>query len=140
MDHWAAKYIGKAWDEREGFGPDRFHCWGLVWYVYREELGLDTPQFMGIGAREFQAVTRIMTAGTEDLATGPWVAVSEPREFTVVPVSQGSRAIHHVGLYLNVDGGRILHAYPGGVIAEPFVTFRRKYNRILFLNHHGLRH
>lgn len=143
MNHWALKYIGKGWHERDGFGPDRFHCWGLVWFIYKQELKIELPQFLGVGAYEFRDVTKIMTRGVEEAEAHPglWLPTTREaaRDFTVVPLSNGGRAIHHVGLWLEVDGGMVLHANgEAGVIAEPFQSFKNKWHRILFLNYnHG---
>jgi cell wall-associated NlpC family hydrolase len=91
-------------------GPDAWSCWGLAWHLQREAFEIDLP---------FAPLGELM----------PHLAVTEVRRRFVaspVPVHGAIAAMtraetpHHVGVYLALDGGVVVHALEGsGVIVSP---------------------
>jgi cell wall-associated NlpC family hydrolase len=127
--HWAIQYIGKPWT-RDGFGPESFHCWGLVVFVSAKHYNVTLPKY-GIDARASLAVTREMERAS---VSHQWTRLNAPTDGCVVAMSEGTR-IRHVGIFLNVDGGRVLHACEKrGVVCEDLRALRAglTWNRIEF--------
>jgi len=109
--HWAVKYIGKPWVSG-GQGPDKFDCWGLVRFVVLEQRGIVLP-VVNVDAASMLKVMRAFRSGSYD----GWEQVDDPREFDGVLMSHANHP-HHVGIWIDVDGGKVLHAVRGaGVTA-----------------------
>jgi len=93
--HWTDDYIGKEW-EPAGRGPDAFDCWGLVVEVL-QRYGIQMPDtFVGID--------------WQDIAMD-WRHVAEPSDGCVALMRRPGDT--HVGLFVGVNGGRILHCIEG---------------------------
>ena len=108
---WVNKYLltkfihdGRNLDE----GID---CWGLVVSVYRERLGIELPDHLlcdnmkeGVYKRGLTDVRSIA------LSDGFWVQKGTPKHYDMVMFTK-SKYYTHVGIYLDIDGGCVLHAY-----------------------------
>jgi cell wall-associated NlpC family hydrolase len=114
---WVRDLLGKPW-VANARGPDTFDCWGLVWWVYQRQLKIELPKFLGINAEEVTRVARQMHRGVQ---TAPWLAVSQPKHMDLVGMS-GNLIIHHVGLYLEVDRGLVLHVASGRSVAAQTIS------------------
>ncbi len=121
--HWATDYIGKPWVLGTS-GPDTFDCWGLVRAVLADRFGIAVPAVV-IPACSGLAVVR---EAQEQFAHNPelarWQPVATPREGDAVLMS-AARDPWHVGLWLAVDGGGVLHCLEGaGVIFSKPVALK----------------
>lgn len=106
MKHWASLYIGRPWS----YGDD---CYGLVRKVYADRYGISMP-VIDVDALNTLAVAR-QVAGFDRT---DWVEVKLPQEGDVLQMGHAKRP-HHVGLWIEVDGGKILHATESfGAIAQ----------------------
>ena len=111
--HWAFDYIGKPWKLGCG-GPDAFDCWGLVVDVYRRLYG---KALSAIPAPKNNLKALILTIDKHP-ERQRWEAVSPPQEGDIALMRQ-SRYPIHVGLWVDVDGGGILHCIQGaGVVFQ----------------------
>jgi hypothetical protein len=123
MDHWANNLVGRPWIPG-GRGPAAFDCWGLLVHVYREHYALEVPGHIGHHSEDLRENIRLYT---EELTSGKWVeldAGEDPVDGHAVAISAGRR-FHHVGVFLDVDGGLILHALQGkGVLAQTAAGLR----------------
>lgn len=130
--HWAVQYLGKPW-QIDGFGPESFNCWGLVWWIYRRHYATELPQYAGINPKDTPARTRAFTTAS---GAGDWLPLAAPADGCVVGLSAG-RLIHHVGIFLAIDGGLVLHACDGkGVLCQSLPALRASgFNRISFYQH-----
>lgn len=109
--HWAQQYLGLPW-ESGAQGPHAFDCWALVRHVQRQHYGRALPVI------QVDALNQAVVHHT--FATHPerqrWEQVAQPQDGDAVLTHKGRQA-DHVGVYLAVDGGRVLHAVPGsGVV------------------------
>lgn len=113
MIHWASAYIGKPWAQGAS-GPDAYDCYGLVRAVYADVAGIDLPIVDADGLRTL-AAARAM----RDYADyGQWFEPADVRELDVVQMGH-ARHPHHVGLWLDADGGGVLHSVAGaGVVFQ----------------------
>lgn len=113
MTHFANKYIGRPWIAGTQ-GPDNFDCWGFVRYVLLHEYGFDVPP-VNINPNNLRDV---LYAFKNDLAFQAFYEVEKPQDGDVVLMRQSKNPIH-AGLWLDVDGGGVLHCVRGnGVVFQ----------------------
>ena len=128
--HWLADYIGKPWEAGER-GPQAFDCYGLVWHIYKHRLGVELPTYP-IAPNRFESVWK---AYSDCAGSLEWKPVASPEAFDVVGMGRKG-IVHHLGLFLESDGGLVLHAEDGqNVSAQGLDRIREKYRRIEFYRH-----
>jgi len=111
--HWANQYIGKPW-VAGARGPEAFDCWGLVLYVQREHFNRELPT-IPVDADNLNALARTFGRHPERKR---WKEEKRPHEGDAVLLRQARYPIH-VGIWLDVDGGGILHCVKGmGVVFQ----------------------
>lgn len=103
MPHFANKYIGRPW-VAGAQGPNSFDCWGLVRYVLKHEYGHDVPQ-VNVNP---ECLRDVLQAFRRNLAFTAFVEVPYPRDGDVVLMRQAKNPVH-AGIWLDVDGGGVLH-------------------------------
>lgn len=111
-DRWTEKYIRIPFKE-SGFDRDGCHCWGLVCYAYKKELGIELPKYDNITSEQIRAM---LLAKDEQIVSGNWIPVIGPKLRMDVVVMTGDDERHkrverHVGLY--AGNGYILHVERG---------------------------
>lgn len=120
---WAGRYVGIPYVAR-GFDRKGCHCFGLVHLVYREQLGIDLPEYDGIDPKDSLSIARAFRQAR--LAT-PWHEATGPRhDFDLVLMLRGNVPMH-VGIA--VGSRRILHVEEGAATmcveaAHPFYRDR----------------
>ena len=113
MTHWAMEYIGKPWVFASD-GPEAYDCWGLVVAVYRQMYGRE----LDIIPVEQGNLRQVIKAFKQHPERKNWVAVDNPKEGDVALMRQSRHPIH-VGIWLNIDGGGVMHAMQGnGVVFQ----------------------
>ncbi len=105
--HWAEELIGRPW-QAGGRGAQAFDCWGLVRFCWREHFGIEVPE-IPVDAADLR---RVLDAFRDHPERRRWRLVAEPREGDAVLMRQSRHPVH-VGLWLDVDGGGVLHAARG---------------------------
>ena len=117
--HWTVAYLGRPWVSGAA-GPDAFDCWGLVRAVYRDRLGIEIPR-VDCDGEDLRAVLSLFCESREFES---WVEVDNPRDLDACLMTQHANP-SHVGVYLDADYGRVLHAAKGvGVTAVDLMTLR----------------
>lgn len=104
----------------DAYGPDEFDCYGLVWYVNFHHNGVDLPRFDDMEGQ----LARINAAIKGQAMSADWQQVEKPQDFDVVLMRRAGDA-YHVGVWFNVDGGKVLHATPQGVLCNDLGGLRR---------------
>ena len=122
---WINDYVGVPYvvNGRDRTGWD---CWGLVLAVYREQLGLELPDWQrGAPFGLAQQVRAFGKAWDDVRADGLAVELEAPAPFAIALAVRHS-APHHVGV---VAGRGVLHcaAAFGGTQYDPFFRFQRHY-------------
>ena len=106
--HWAEDLIGRPW-VAGGRGPDAFDCWGLVRWCWRTHFGIEVPE-IPVDAANVRAV---LSSFRDHPERQRWRRVErageQPREGDAVLMRQSRHPVH-VGIWLAVDGGGVLHA------------------------------
>jgi len=102
MSHWAEQYIGLPWSG-VGEGPDAFHCWAFVCLVQERHFQrmlpvIPNPEDLFAIARDFR----------DHPERRRWDRVDVPIEGDCVLMRQARYPIH-VGIWLDVDGGGVVH-------------------------------
>jgi cell wall-associated NlpC family hydrolase len=110
--HWAMQYLGKPW-ESGAQGPDTFNCWGLVRHVQRTVFNRHLPLIMVDDLDPSVIIDTFQTHGEYV----HWQQVDVPSEGDCVITKSSPTKPEHVGIWVDVDGGRILQAvYGSGVV------------------------
>lgn len=127
-----ADLIGKPY-EPGGQGPDNFDCWGLVRHVYAHLFKTHLQDFSHIYARDLKACSAQFEAAA---GSTKWVQLDQPEHGCVVAMSR-SKVLHHVGVWLDIDGGLCLHALDGqSVVAQSLQRLKQeRFAKILFFNY-----
>lgn len=113
MTHWAIPLIGAPWVNGAA-GPDAFDCYGLVRYVQAQRAGVVMPVVDAEGLSTLSAARAMRDYGDY----GDWAEVSDFRELDVLQLGH-ARHPHHVGLWVDADGGGVLHCVAGaGVVFQ----------------------
>lgn len=135
--HWSAQYIGRSWVSGAR-GPETFDCWGLLWWVYQKHLDIALPIYPAIDATNQMLVAKLIDLGAQG---SEWTRIDTPEEGCAVALS-AHRVFHHVGVFVDCDGGLVVHARSGaGVIAQSISQLKQAgYRRIEFYRHASARH
>lgn len=117
---WVSKYLGVPFVP-QGFDLKGLHCWGLIWLVYREQLGVELNKYLAFTADDIKTASKLFH---EDSKKEPWhqyqgkLSEYEWKDFDVlVMASYGDkedkhrRYEGHVGLVAGRK--RILHTVSG---------------------------
>ena len=86
-------------------GPDAYDCWGLFLAVQRQHFGRELPE-IPVDALDLRAVLDAFTAHPERQR---WQPVSAAEEGDAVLMRQARDPVH-IGVWLDIDGGGVLHA------------------------------
>ncbi len=119
MKDWLKQYIGKLWVAGT-YGPSTFDCWGLVWHVSKYCYGREIPKYQNgfkLGQNGRAELIKLETAMH-------FVQIEKPEDGCFVGLGNG-RGIYHVGIYVEADGGLVLHCYnKGRTVAESLVSIK----------------
>lgn len=112
--HWATRYQDDVW-EAGANGPHAWDCWSFFRHVQAAHFGREVQE-VAVDASNIHAVAHAF-AGHDERAH--WVEVSEPADGDAVLLAH-SRYPSHVGVWLDIDGGGVLHCQNGaGVLFTP---------------------
>lgn len=130
--HWISQYVGKKWVSGAR-GPETFDCWGLVFWVYKKHFGISLPEYPGVDPTDTSKVSHLLRNAA---GSGQWARLEKPVDGCAVAMSR-NREFHHVGVFVEVDGGLIVHAADGlNVVAQSvFAVKRAGFIRIEFFKH-----
>lgn len=113
-DHWSADWVGKQYPVNG--------CWLFVAEVYREVFGIDMDDFADFREPKIKAVRKIHSEMTQ----GPWLKQQEPEDGCGVALTM-AHAITHIGVYADVDGGRVLHTMNNGQVVAVTTGWLSRY-------------
>lgn len=99
-----ADLIGLPW-VAGARGPQAYDCWGLFLAVQREHFHRELPE-IPVDAQDLRAVLDAFTTHPERQR---WLGVCLPESGDAVLMRQ-SRYPVHIGVWLDIDGGGVLHA------------------------------
>ena len=128
--HWAISYIGLPW-EAGAQGPSSYDCWGFFRKVQAQHFGIDVPLVI---APDYDDPTVLVSLFRTHEENQRWACVTQPRHGDAVIIHKP----FHIGIWLDVDGGGVLHCMRGaGVVFTHEAAWRlsglgrREYRRLL---------
>ncbi|MFK4060315.1 NlpC/P60 family protein [Brucella anthropi] len=94
---WSDRYIGTPYAE---FGRDRTgcDCWGLACIIYRQELGISLPDYLGYGSVEEHGEISALVSGA--VVSPLWVPISGTAAAFDIAVFRRGRMSTHVGIVI----------------------------------------
>jgi len=108
-----ADLIGLPW-EPGARGPYAFDCYGMVRHIQKRFYGIDLPDLVVNSDNDAEISDKIFQLG-HPLGE----EISGPSDGCVVTMGNERREMH-LGVYVAVDGGRIIHSERGtGCVAVP---------------------
>lgn len=122
---WTTPLLGTPW-KSGARGPESFDCWGILCHVYETQKGVKLPTFADVLPKTGEAM-ELMNAKTG------WNQLKEPEHLCAVALGRVSLT-HHVGIYLEDDGGLILHCHEtsGVIIQSPHEMRLEGWNSIKY--------
>lgn len=104
-----AKYIGIPWVEGAQ-GPDAFDCMAFFRHVQKEQFNIEVPSIIAPDYDDANAIADLFSTHPE---RQKWPKIPKPIHGCAVIIHRPL----HVGTWLNIDGGGVLHCARGcGVI------------------------
>ena len=110
--HWAAQYVGRPWTPES-------HCWSFFRLIQAEHYARSVP-IINVDTSNQRAILHEINTNPERRR---WKEVDRPKDGDGVLMSRNTR-LAHVGVYVDVDGGRILHCDNAGVLLQSEVSLR----------------
>jgi probable lipoprotein NlpC len=101
---WSNRFVGIPFGDL-GRDRDGADCWGLACIIYREELGISLPDYLGYGTAAEQGEVAALVAGAT--ASPLWLPVSGPALAFDVAVFRRGHLSSHVGIV--VTHGIMIH-------------------------------
>lgn len=104
MTHWTERFIGMPYLDlgRDRAGAD---CWGLACIIYREELDISLPDYLGYASTDERGEIAALVDGAT--ASPLWVPVSGQAMTFDVALFRRGRMTSHVGIV--VSQGLMIH-------------------------------
>jgi len=103
--------------ESGSMGPKTFDCWGLVRYIQREGFGRDLQSIVP-PSENVRELIKFIRAHPEHKN---WKKSDVPVHGGLVEMSNSTHP-HHIGVYLDIDGGGIVHCSVAGVTFDPVIA------------------
>ncbi len=111
--HWAVSLIGLPWSAT-GDGPDGFNCWTFVAQVQKKHFNRDLPLIAVPG----DDLGQVLRAFRDHPERKQWEKVESPTAGDCILLRK-ARYPAHVGVWLDIDGGGVLHCVEGaGVVYQ----------------------
>ncbi|WP_263079205.1 NlpC/P60 family protein [Endozoicomonas sp. Mp262] len=130
--NWILDYLGKPWIAYAR-GPDAYDCWGLIIDVLQRHFDSSINQHGNVITDDRAGITQ---AFYQELQSGVWRKSETASHGSIVVCWQekdGQLLVRHVGLYLSVDGGGVLHSREqAGVRFDHLHILQRAFTKVEF--------
>lgn len=134
MKHWTSSYIGIPFlpGGRDAKGLD---CFGLLRLCFLEQRKIELSDLPNLNPCDTLSVSHEIASQIK----GEWREVARPFEFCAVAMSM-REVFHHVGIWTEADGGKVIHSWRGPVVADTIRSLRFKGIRTIKFFEYGLHH
>ena len=127
-----SKYIGLKW-ESGATGPSRYDCQGLCVHIQKKLYNKIMPEVKVDSDNLFSIVKAI----TKNKAWEKFEKIENPEDGCIVKMFSAENP-SHIGVYINVDGGGVLHSIrKQGVIWDTLFILKKTYAQIEFWRYNG---
>ena len=130
MHYMAAPYTTGGGSIEEGFD-----CWTLLKDIYKHQLNVEIPDLPHININDVYSLRENIT--NEKAIRSDWLLLDSPVNLCAVAMSKFNRCVHHVGVFIDIDGGKVLHTSPG--IGVSFVKLNIIKKDFKTVKYYGLR-
>ena len=133
--HWINDYLYKPW-VAYARGPDAYDCWGLVMDVLHRHFGCSAiDPHDDVTTDSHEDITR---AFYQEIESGAWEPSTLAQHGSVVVCWQyrdKKLMVRHVGIYLNIEGGGVLHSRDHvGIRFDHLRTLQTGFPKVAFYN------
>ena len=108
--------IGRPWIAGAR-GPEAYDCWGLFLEVQRTQFNRELPE-IPVDALN---IKEVLNAFSHHPERQRWQKVKQPTEGDAILMRQ-SRYPVHIGVWLDIDGGGVLHAVQHAGVVYQMLT------------------
>lgn len=116
-----------------GRGAEAVDCWGLVCRVYQTVKGVSLPLYTA----EFSERLARVCHSPDVVAQQGFREIEKPSDLCIVAMSCRGAFLHHVGVFLAVDGGKVLHAAsPASSVQKLSAIKSAGYHTLKFYEYH----
>lgn len=102
--HWAFNYLGIPWASGGNSEAEGFDCWTFFRFVQIQHYGRSMPVIEVPGYHPLTTNTLLRVHPERNR----WTESSTPADGCAVLLGRG-RAVTHIGVWLDIDGGGVLH-------------------------------
>lgn len=125
-------YIGLPYVSR-GRSAEGVDCYGLVWLLFRNELGVELPDWRTDPKDLLDVARQLQEVVETEIGVGHGEELTEPEDWAIVLVER-SRAAHHMGIYL---AGGVIHALENvGVVYQSLSSFLALNRKVRYYRWH----
>lgn len=120
---WWNKYIGTPFKEK-GRDQNGVDCWGLLRIVYKNELGIDLPDYLECyeSTNDKEVLSSLISREKDQ----KWEPIDKPTEFSALVLKMDGVPFH-VGVYTH--DGKFIHCARGSnTVHEKINSFRWRNN------------
>lgn len=113
-------------------GPDKYDCWGLVRFIEKELFDRELQIIVPPDGKNPRELVKFIKEHTEHQN---WEKIENPIHGCIVEMSNSNHP-HHIGVYLDIDGGGILHCCVAGVAFDSLFNLKSAgWRKLVFYKH-----
>ena len=131
---WLLPLLNKPW-RAYATGPKAYDCWGVVYAAFPHVVGASVKRHLDVKSNCPRAFEK---AVADEIATGAWEQIPEPEHGCLVLLGTGAE-LRHVGLWLAINGGRMLHSIEGAGVQLDGRAHLSNYHRIEYWRYVGFK-
>ena len=129
MANWWEKYQRIPFKEkgRDESGAD---CWGLAYLIYKNEKGIDVPDYLW-AYEDTHETEKISAHIKAERSSSRWLEITDPKPFDLVLMQESAAGMVGIHVGLVIRQGFMIHIRrKKGVVIQPLNAFEWK-NRIM---------
>ena len=134
---WLSDMLGKPWRAYATGecvdGVAAWDCWGVFFYAAERVLDTSLDRHLDVPTKNPRAFARV---AAQEVGSGDWRKLSIPKHGCAVLMAEGAR-FQHVGMWLDINGGRLLHSREGAGVVLDGAVHLSNYNLVEYWEYVG---
>lgn len=127
-----ADYIGLKW-ESGAAGPEKYDCHNLVLEIQKDFYGKILPDVEVNASSLYDVVKKI----SKDKVWEQFEKLNKPEDGCIVKMFTAENP-NHIGVYVDIDGGGVIHSLKDiGIIFDSVFTLKKTYAQMEFFMFKG---